>query len=485
MSDKKDDDLGFEDKLADDLMDDMDDIDGLDDLDDIDELDELDDIEQVDDDSEYEAAPSESAKDFDELDSEISSLNEELNDLETEEHDYEDEGEDEDDESLSDSEDDEQDAEEDELEALEEKSKKKNALIMKAATGAFVLMIGGFVYNLMFAGELPNEDNLVDTSPTTQPTLAPVVSVDTQTQPLDKTFEGVDTTLSAPSASNKSQPLKTETASNKPAEVSLPSVEKKEAINIVDIKSPKEENKPVPVITVSESIDVNKALYEKLTNGLSRAQAVNIDQNDNVVDQENNTHKLKVGTKVPYYGDKVSIISVFDDINVALLSNGTFIDEQRSEIDERIMKMVMQQKELENKEAELKRINAEKKKDKALRIAQEKAREEERMKAQEQQKAQEAKLQKALQRINSLANEVEAKKEAEKPKAPVPTLLQGWTVNGKFKAMRNGYVLNGFLIRDADGNFYKMLVGDNHEELGLIRGYDGNGRFFIGNSYIL
>lgn len=515
MTDKKDDDLKLDERLAEDLVDDMDDIEGLEDLDEIDDFDNLDDDlddmevedtnssnqEEVETDSAQKGdSATHEEKDIEELDEEISSLNNELDELEDENLE-DDEAEVEDDESDFE-EDPEEEPEEDpeeemDLDAIEEKERKKKTLIMRGATGAFVIMAGGFLYNLMFAGEIPNEQNIVSPVAQEQNAAPEPVSIDTTTPNMDSTFDAFEKKATK-DIDTKEPLIATEEPSNRDNKDTTSSTNDEDSLSAVSDDKKSSNSKEDDGLIVEpdttkveasqqpeQGIDLDSALRDKLVKDLSRGQGVHINSDGKIVGQDNHkTYELYVGQTIPYYSYNVDVVSIFFDGELALLSNGTYIDKNRIKVDENLMKMANTQKELETKEKELREKREKEEKDRALRIAEERAREEERMKAQEQQKLQEEKLKKALERINTLANEIESskKKEVESPK---PKLLEGWSVNGEFKAIRNGFVLNGYLVRDAEGNFYKMLVGDTHEEFGIIRGYDGNGRFFIGNGYIL
>ena len=507
MADKtNNDDLNLDDKLADDLLNDIDDldsIDGLDDMGDDIDLDSLDDIDEDDaDDISKDIKASEDSipeeDDLEVLDKEIASLNGELSSLEEDNHesndfslDKDDDGDEDEDDDDDDDDDDDYDDDDDDLEDMEAKQQRKNALIRNGAMGVFALMVGGFVYNLMFAGELPNETNVVaETSAPKQSTVS--IDVNSKTPNLDDTFKSVEqeinakqgnvtneTSSSNPSVSDKVLEITTviEPSDKKAIKPKASQEEQPKAKESVEMDD-HNVNNLTPVIPA----DLNEELHKKITKGMSRAQGVSISEDGVILDQEMQPHDVQVGTEISYYAYNIKVITVLLDGNLVLFSNGTFADSERVKVDRQIMEMAKAQKLMKQKEEEILKRQEQAEADKAMALAKEKAREEERLKAQEAQQAQKIQLEKALERLNTLSKEVERKNT---PKKEVPKLLEGWSVNGEFKAVKNGYVLNGYLIRDADGNFYKMLVGDTHEEFGLIRGYDGNGRFFIGNSYIL
>jgi hypothetical protein len=503
MSNKKEDDLTLDEKLAEDLLNEADDNDFLEYHDELSELDDLDKVDDLDDESspeekndtlevkksidkELSNTNSSEMDELDELDNEISSLNDELDELEN----YDDDVELDDDIELDDDLDDVKpdDVEDDnielddDIEAAEDKIKKKNALIMRCASGAFVVMVGGFLYNMMFAGELPSEPVEIASKPVPITHKAEAININSVTPSLDNTFSKLDSAI-------KKQELPKEPKNN----ITL----SKKDINAPDeptilVSKNEEPNKatiqPIPVI--KEKVDIKEAMYLEFTKGKSRADGISIQKENEIstiIGQDNKSkYELQVGNKINYYKEPVTIVSVVLDDTLALLSNGTYIDQKRDKIDQEIMNLALQKEELERNESLIKLEQAKIEKNKAIRLAEEKARREEKLKADEEKMRQEAELAKALTRLNKLADEVEKQKaEDNKPKVIAPKILEGWSVNGEFKAIKNGFVLNGYLIRDADGNFYKMLVGDSHEKFGLIRGYDGNGRFFVGNYYIL
>lgn len=474
MSNKDDKDL--DNKIADDMFDDDDVLSELDDGNDLDELDGFSDVDEDD----IKRSSSERMLDLDDLDDEIEELKSSNNDLEDEymlkkksrqESDEDDFSTEEDNEPDESDESDESAADDETSE--EESSGSRNKLIMKAAQGVFVVMVGFFVYNLMFAGEVPNEENLMQEPVIIDRPLVKEIDINTVTPSIDDSFIAIEDKIS------KENELKKESVAiitEKPVLISEPVIEIKEVTHNAS--------------NTNSNVDMQAELYRQLTKNISRAHGLTLTDvggETYIIGQDGATnYKSSNGTEIPYYGYSVKVISAWLEGKLVLLSNGTFVDKEKAPLDNEIIRLAEMQKEMELSEKTILKNQEDQEKARLIKIAEDKAREEERLKAEESRLTQENDLKKALDRLNKLASEVEAKKEEDsKPKVIQPKLLEGWSVNGEFKSVKNGFVLNGYLIRDADGNFYKMLIGDTHQEFGLIRGYDGNGRFFIGNYYIL
>ncbi len=190
------------------------------------------------------------------------------------------------------------------------------------------------------------------------------------------------------------------------------------------------------------------------------------------------TNINKVGFESTYYGETVVVTDIFLEGELIFLSGGLYIDTTYSPTNKEKLKLEIQK--IKNESifiAEKAKLDKEKSE---LALKEKIAR------------ATEEGVKKALAKVNKPkkkkdlieAIEKSAEIEIKTLKKVEPKILVGWTVNGHFTTVKGGYVLNGYLIKSNKGKFYRAIVGENLENYGLIRGYDGNGRFFLGDNYI-
>lgn len=247
----------------------------------------------------------------------------------------------------------------------------------------------------------------------------------------------------------------------------------------------------------------NQSLIDELLKDRERADAISIKtltQDEEIViirGQNDQRQSVGIGDYIDYYDSKLRVDNIVDGGNIILLSEGLFVDKERSEInsdkvEEIRKKLIAEQKEKARKsrenEAKLNEmvqaaIMLEKEKlakemaskeaelEKKYSLSKDKEREVETIKSPK------GTLDQAIDRITQIEHSLNDPKE--------PKLLSGWSINGNFKEPRSGYVLNGYLIKNAHGDFFKVIVGDKFQSYGIVKGYDDNGKFFIGNYYIL
>jgi hypothetical protein len=215
-----------------------------------------------------------------------------------------------------------------------------------------------------------------------------------------------------------------------------------------------------------------------------RAEGINITDTGSkkktplIEDQKGKSNFIsEIGEKISYYGKSVTVTDIFLDGELIFLSGGLYADTTYTKVNNEKMKNALANiKAIAEKTLETERLRQEKInlsiKEKVSRATDERVRKE---------------LAKAnIDKNKSLASAIDksAEIEVKTKKKVIPKILVGWTVNGHFTVVKGGYILNGYLLKDSKGGFHRAIVGENLDNYGLVRGYDGNGRFFLGENYI-
>ncbi len=245
------------------------------------------------------------------------------------------------------------------------------------------------------------------------------------------------------------------------------------------------------------------ALIDSLLSDRKQADQISIEAVTNdgkfiiVKGQNDETLTLNVGKKLSYYGDELRVDNILENGKVVLLSNGLYIDKTRTPLDKVKLKEVQKKKIREEQaranEIQEAKIKAEKSlsaklnleiemykntiKELETKLENKVTEKQQGNDVQENKQVVQGTLTQAINRIDDIEKVLNTPKE--------PELLIGWSIKGSFKETRMNFVLNGYLIQNAYGDFYKVVVGDNFRNFGVVKGYDDNGKFFIGNHYIL
>ena len=251
----------------------------------------------------------------------------------------------------------------------------------------------------------------------------------------------------------------------------------------------------------------SKSALSEIINERSKADGLSIKtltKDGDIVliqDQMENIKTVSVGDFVDYYDRKVRIDNILDGGNIILLSEGLYIDSERQPVNAKKYSEIEARKAQELAAAKVAKQKEEAEKQQMMDAALEMQKAEISQKFSseiESLKAKLAKLEKEKRSNTSIDKEPVASQgtltqaidriqtiESTLNNPKKPELLTGWSINANFKEKREGYILNGYLIKNTHGEFFKVVVGDSFENYGIVKGYDDNGKFFIGNYYIL
>lgn len=260
---------------------------------------------------------------------------------------------------------------------------------------------------------------------------------------------------------------------------------------------------PSDNINASIGIPGKSQLYSLLTKDRKKADGIYVKtltkDGDIVIaeDQEDNMLTLRVGSMINHYEEKLRVDNILMGGELILLSNGLYIDTEEKEMDaERVNRVAKKEAEAKyraQKEKELEENQINKMIAAAVALEKEKFEIELSKKNKiieknnavlqaqssqgETKKANKGTLNQAIDRIEKIESSINEPKQ--------PKLLSGWSINASFKVKKDGFIVNGYLIKNAYGDFHRIIVGDQFENYGFVKGYDNNGKFFIGNYYIL
>lgn len=256
------------------------------------------------------------------------------------------------------------------------------------------------------------------------------------------------------------------------------------------------------VSDVKESVDSND-LINMLTKDRIKADGIYVKtltkDGDIVIaeDQDDNMLTLRVGSEIEHYGDTLRVDNILSDGKLVLLSDGFYMDMVEKKIDTDKLAKLKEAERNEQRKADQAKKEEQEKIDKmiaaAIAIEKEKIEQEFANKVkmleknnavlqaksveEEMPQAKQGTLTQAIDRIEKIELSINEPKQ--------PKLLTGWSINASFKVKKDGFIVNGYLIKNAYGDFYRVIVGDQFDNYGIVKGYDDNGKFFIGNHYIL